>query len=140
MRSLEQHRDRQRKEREAAGTGWKDSGYVFTRLDSAPIEGSTLTRHFNTLLSRARLRCIRFHDLLHSAATLLLEQGVELVVIKELLGHAHIGVTATVYAHVRLRLQRDAIDLLSHALRNPAETTSKPDDSDEPPLCAVPVR
>lgn len=60
--------------------------------------------------------------------------------IKELLGHAHIGVTATVYAHVRLRLQRDAIDLLSHALRNPAETTSKPDDSDEPPLCAVPVR
>ena len=38
------------------------------------------------------------------ALPLLLEQGVELVVIKELLGHAHIGVTATVYAHVRLRL------------------------------------
>ncbi|AUA11839.1 site-specific tyrosine recombinase XerC [Streptomyces malaysiensis subsp. malaysiensis] len=52
------------------------------------------------------LRRIRFHDLRHSTATLLLEQGVELVVIKELLGHAHIGVTAGVYAHVRLRLQR----------------------------------
>lgn len=65
---------------------------------------------------------------------------MELVVIKELLGHAHIGVTATVYAHVRLRLQRDAIDLLGHALRNPAETPGKPDDSDEPPLCTVPVR
>ncbi|MFI2691282.1 hypothetical protein ACH5AR_10560 [Kitasatospora sp. NPDC018619] len=47
-----------------------------------------------------------------STATLLLEQGVELVVITELLSHARIGVTATVYAHVRLRLQRDAIDLL----------------------------
>lgn len=140
QRSLEQHRDRQRKEREAAGTGWKDSGYVFTRLDGAPIEGSTLTRHFNILLRQARLRRIRFHDLRHSAATLLLEQGVELVVIKELLGHAHIGVTATVYAHVRLRLQRDAIDLLGHALRNPAELTSGPDDGDEPPLCAAPVR
>ena len=46
-------------------------------------------------------RPIRFHDLRHSTATLLLEQGVELVVIKELLDHAHIGVTATVYAHVR---------------------------------------
>lgn len=63
------------------------------------------------------------------------------MVIKELLGHAHIGVTATVYAHVRLRLQRDAIELLGHALRNPAEITGKPeDDGDEPPLCAAPVR
>ncbi|MFI6700579.1 tyrosine-type recombinase/integrase [Streptomyces sp. NPDC050509] len=140
QRSLEQHRDRQRKEREAAGTGWKDSGYVFTRLDGAPIEGSTLTRHFNILLRQARLRRIRFHDLRHSAATLLLEQGVELVVIKELLGHAHIGVTATVYAHVRLRLQRDAIDLLGHALRNPAELARGPDDGDEPPLVGATVR
>jgi integrase len=138
LRSLEQHRNRQRMEREAAGTGWKDSGYVFTRPDGAPIEGSTLTRHFNILLRQARLRRIRFHDLRHSAATLLLEQGVELVVIKELLGHAHIGVTATVYAHVRLRLQRDAINLLGNALRNPAEITGKPDD--EPPLCAAVVR
>ncbi|MEU0922075.1 site-specific integrase [Streptomyces cyaneofuscatus] len=140
LRSLEQHRDRQLHEREAAGMGWKDSGYVFTRPDGTPIEGSTLTRHFNTLLHRAGLRRIRFHDLRHSTATLLLEQGVELVVIKELLGHAHIGVTATVYAHVRLRLQRDAIDLLGHALRNPTETTGKPEDIDEPPLAGAGVR
>jgi len=134
------HRERQRQEREAAGTGWKASRYVFTRPDGSPIEGATLTRHFNTLLCQARLRRIRFHDLRHSAATLLLEQGVELVVIKELLGHAHIGVTATVYAHVRLRLQRDAIDLLGHPLRDPTEITSKPDGGNEPPLCATPVR
>ncbi|MEU6402199.1 tyrosine-type recombinase/integrase [Streptomyces sp. NPDC046985] len=140
LRSLEQHRERQAEEREAAGAGWKASGYVFTRPDGSPIEGATLTRHFNTLLRRATLRRIRFHDLRHSAATLLLEQGVELVVIKELLGHAHIGVTATVYAHVRLRLQRDAIDLLGNALRNPAQPIARPDDGDEPPVCAAPVR
>ncbi|WP_316741010.1 site-specific integrase [Streptomyces sp. MK7] len=140
LRSLEQHRIRQRHERDAAGGGWKDSGYVFTRPNGDPIEGATLTRHFNTLLHRARLRRIRFRDLRHSAATLLLEQGVELVVIKELLGHAHIGVTATVYAHVRLRLQRDAIDLLGRALRSPTENTGEPDDGDEPPICAAAVR
>ncbi|MFE9921104.1 tyrosine-type recombinase/integrase [Streptomyces sp. NPDC005774] len=138
LHSLEQHRDRQLQEREAAGAGWENSGYGFTRPDGAPVEGSTLTRHFNALLRQARLRRIRFHDLRHSTATLLLEQGVELVVIKELLGHAHIGVTATVYAHVRLRLQRDAIDLLGHALRNPTEITGKPDD--EPPLAGAAVR
>ncbi|MDX3457246.1 site-specific integrase [Streptomyces sp. ME02-8801-2C] len=140
LRSLEQHRDRQREEHEAAGEGWQNSGYVFTRPDGAPVEGSTLTRHFNTLLRQAKLRRIRFHDLRHSAATLLLEQGVELVVIKELLGHAHIGVTATVYAHVRLRLQRDAIDLLSNALRTLTETASQPDDGDDPPPRAAIVR
>ncbi|MFJ3191567.1 tyrosine-type recombinase/integrase [Streptomyces griseoviridis] len=140
LHSLEQHRERQRQEREAAGTGWKASGYVFTRPDGNPIEGATLTRHFNTLLRRAKLRRIRFHDLRHSTATLLLEQGVELVVIKELLGHAHIGVTATVYAHVRLRLQREAIDLLGNVLRDPHESATRPDDGDEPPLCAAPVR
>uniref|UniRef100_UPI0038BCBBAD tyrosine-type recombinase/integrase n=1 Tax=Kitasatospora mediocidica TaxID=58352 RepID=UPI0038BCBBAD len=68
-----------------------------TRPNGAPIEGATLTRHFTALLRRARIRRIRFHDLRHSAATLLLQQGVELVVTKELLGHAHTGVTATVY-------------------------------------------
>ncbi|WP_240958519.1 hypothetical protein [Streptomyces barkulensis] len=72
-------------------------------------------------------------------ATLLLEQGVELVVIKELLGHAHIGVTATVYAHVRLRLQRDAINTLSTALDGPANNESTRDDGNDPPLCGATV-
>ncbi|QMU74870.1 site-specific integrase [Streptacidiphilus sp. PB12-B1b] len=139
LHSLEQHRERQAQECEAAGAGWKASGYVFTRPDGSPIEGATLTRHFNALLRRAALRRIRFHDLRHSAATLLPEQGVELVVIKELLGHALIGVTATVYAHVRLRLQRDAIDLLGNALRNPVQPDARPDDGDEPPVRAAPV-
>lgn len=79
LHSLEQHLTRQRQEQEAAGELWQGSGYVFTRPNRAPIEGATLTRHFNTLLHRAKLRRIRFHDLRHSAATLLLEQGVELV-------------------------------------------------------------
>jgi hypothetical protein len=45
-----------------------------------------------------------------------------------------------VYAHVRLRLQRQAIDLLSHALRQHSGPPGDPDDSDEPPLRATPVR
>ncbi|MFF4583483.1 hypothetical protein ACFY15_34695, partial [Streptomyces sp. NPDC001373] len=60
-----------------------------------------------------------------------IEQGVDLVVIKELLGHAHIGVTAGVYAHVRLRLQRQAIDALGNAF------TPTDNDSDDPPAAAV---
>jgi integrase len=61
---------------------------------------------------------------------LLLEQGVELVTIKELLGHAHIAVTAEVYAHVRLRLQHQAVETLGQALA----------DADDPPLAATNLR
>ncbi len=102
-----------------AGTTWQHDAHVFTTVQGRPIDPTNLTRTFTTIVRKAGLRRIRFHGLRHSTATLLLEQGVELVVIKELLGHAHIGVTATVYAHVRLRLQRDAIDSLGHALDHP---------------------
>jgi integrase len=119
---------------------WQHSSYVFTTPQGRPIDPTNLTRTFTALLRKAGLRRIRFHDLRHSTATLLLEQGVELVVIKELLGHAHIGVTATVYAHVRLRLQRDAIDTLSTALDGPANDESTRDDGDDPLLCGATVR
>jgi integrase len=138
--SLRAHHARQAQEKEEAGSRWQGSGHIFTRPNGHPIEPATLTRHFNALLRVARLRPIRFHDLRHSTATLLLEQGVELVVIKELLGHAHIGVTATVYAHVRLRLQRQAIDLLGHTLGNFSAPPSGTEHGDDPPLRAAPVR
>jgi integrase len=112
---------------------------VFTTPQGRAIDPTNLTRTFTTLLHNVGLRRIRFHDLRHSTATLLLEQGVELVVIKELLGHAHIGVTATVYAHVRLRLQRDAIDTLSIALDGSTNEESTRDDGDDPPLCGATV-
>ncbi|MGW7254134.1 tyrosine-type recombinase/integrase [Streptomyces sp. NPDC054834] len=130
VNSLKIHQEQQQEERQAAGTGWTDNGLVFTTRKGRPLDPTNLTRRFHRLLHSAGLRTIRFHDLRHSTATLLLEQGVDLVVIKELLGHAHIGVTAGVYAHVRLRLQRQAIDTLGGIL-------SQTDAPDDPPTAAV---
>ncbi|MFE7752919.1 tyrosine-type recombinase/integrase [Streptomyces sp. NPDC057428] len=139
VQSLKLHQEQQH-EQETAGSSWLHHGHVFTTAQGRPIDPTNLTRTFITLLRKAGLRRIRFHDLRHSTATLLLEQGVELVVIKELLGHAHIGVTATVYAHVRLRLQRDAIDTLSAALNGPSGHEPPRDDGIDPPLCGAIVR
>ncbi|MYX42566.1 tyrosine-type recombinase/integrase [Streptomyces sp. SID89] len=125
--SLKIHREQQEEARRAAGMDWSDNGLVFTTPTGSPLEPANLTRSFSRLLNRAGLRRIRFHDLRHSTATLLLEQGVDLVVIKELLGHAHIGV----YAHVRLRLQRQAINALGNAL------DATDDDLGDPPAAAV---
>ncbi|MEU0688704.1 site-specific integrase [Streptomyces uncialis] len=138
--SLKLHHEQQQREGKVAGTTWQHNGHVFTTTQGRPVDPTNLTRIFTTLLRNAGLRRIRFHELRHSTATLLLEQGVELVVIKEPFGHAHIGVTATVYAHVRLRLQRDAIDTLGTALGSPETTERARSDGDEPPPCAAPVR
>ncbi|MYT89986.1 tyrosine-type recombinase/integrase [Streptomyces sp. SID8359] len=129
LHSLNEHKERQDKERETSGA-WRDTGLVFTTPTGRPLDPANLTRRFRSFLNRAGLRRIRFHDLRHSTATLLLEQGIDLVVIKELLGHAHIGVTAGVYAHVRLRLQREAINTLGDAL-SPGR-----DDPDGAPVAA----
>ncbi|RNL71520.1 site-specific integrase [Streptomyces sp. I6] len=133
VQSLKLHHEQQQREREASGIMWQPDGHVFTTLQGRPIDPTNLTRAFTTLLRKADLRRIRFHDLRHSTAALLLEQGVELVVIKELLGHAH----------VRLRLQRDVINTLSTtlstALGNPESTETANGDGDEPLPCAVSV-
>ncbi|MER5227896.1 tyrosine-type recombinase/integrase [Streptomyces flaveus] len=92
IHALKDHQERQQAERAAARHRWTESRLVFANPTGGPLDPANLTRRFNRLLDRAGLRRIHFHDLRHTTATLLLEQGVELVVIKDLLGHAHIGV------------------------------------------------
>ncbi len=124
---------------------WADSGLIFIRPDGSPLDPARVTKRFYALLAAAGLHRIRFHDLRHSCASLLLDQGVDLVVIKELLGHAHISITAEIYAHVRLRLQHDAINRLSDALikdDGPSDVpheadVSTPGDEDDPPLATA---
>ncbi|WP_397334535.1 tyrosine-type recombinase/integrase [Nonomuraea sp. 3-1Str] len=100
---MTRQRDQQQADQDTAGSAWTDTGLVFTTKTGAPLQPSNVNRDFHQLLRGARLRKIRFHDLRHSCASLLLDQGVDLIVIKELLVHAHIAITADVYAHVRLR-------------------------------------
>ncbi|MFJ2955434.1 tyrosine-type recombinase/integrase [Streptomyces sp. NPDC087270] len=134
--ALSQHHRAQQTERRASGEGWHDSGPIFTTPNGNPLLPTSVTARFRVLLGQAGVRRIRFHDLRHTCATLLLEQGVELIVIKDLLGHAHISITAEIYAHVRLRLQHDAIEALGNALTDPVEKGSR---DDEPPTDGIAV-
>lgn len=59
---------------------------------------------------------IRFHDLRHSAATLLLSVGVHPKVVQEMLGHNHISMTLDVYSHVLPNMQQDAVSRLNRAI------------------------
>jgi integrase len=131
--ALRWYRRRQDIDRHAAGPSWRDLGLVFTRSTGGPLDAAYVHRTHHLLCDLADIRRIRFHDLRHSAATLLLEQGVELIVVKDLLGHAQINTTADIYGHVRLRLQRQAIEAMGAALRDDqADTDDQGDDDEEP--------
>jgi integrase len=66
-------------------------------------------------LSEAKLPSIRFHDLRHSAATLLLSMGVHPKIVQEILGHSNVNITLNVYSHVLPSMQKGAIDMLNSA-------------------------
>ena len=106
--SLRAHRKRQLEERLTAGERWNDSGLVFTTPIGTPIGTHSLHRTFKAMLAEAGLPDIRYHDLRHTAATLLLAQGVDPRTIMETLGHSQISLTLNTYAHVVPKLQRQA--------------------------------
>jgi integrase len=100
LSSLKRHHEAQLVERKKLDGLWKDYDLVFTTQVGTPITRQDLiTRSFKPLLRRAGLPDIRFHDLRHTCATLLLGRGVHAKLVQELLGHATISVTLDTYSH-----------------------------------------
>ena len=102
------HKARQEQEREWAGTRWSHSfNLVFTTTIGTPLDSSNVTHRLHRLLERAGLRRMRFHDLRHSCASLLLSKGVHMRLIMETLGHSQISLTMDTYAHVVPSMRRE---------------------------------
>jgi integrase len=123
--ALLKHRARQDQERQLAGTRWREGTFVFTTSIGTPLEGSTVTHRFQAALKTAGLRRIRFHDLRHSCATLLLAQGVHPRVIMEILGHSQISVTMNLYAHVIPAMQKEVAGRMDAILSTPPADKGK---------------
>jgi integrase len=99
--SLSKHRNVQLEKRTNLAGLWEDSGLVFTtRVGTPQGRQELVTRSFKPLLQKAGLPDIRFHDLRHTCATLLLSKGVHAKFVQELLGHATISITLDTYSHV----------------------------------------
>ena len=86
---------------------------MFTSAMGTPLDGRNIRgRSFPRLLERAGLRKMRFHDLRHSAASLLLAEGVPVKVVSEMLGHTDISTTLRIYAHVLEGAQEQATSVM----------------------------
>lgn len=100
---------------EALRRGWGRSGLVFHRGrgDEQPILRGWLNREFARILKSARLPEIRFHDLRHTHATLLLLKGVHSKIVQERLGHSTISITIDTYSHVLPSMQEEVSSKLN---------------------------
>jgi integrase len=130
--ALVAHLAAQRDARDLAGDRWVDSGLVFTTGIGTPLDQRNMLRDFYRLIKASNVPKIRFHDLRHSAATLLLAQGVHMKAVQEILGHSNFSTTANVYAHVLPSMKREAADRMDEvfapvasSLASSSETTKK---------------
>lgn len=113
---LRRQRSQQINQRRAAGREWYNGDFVFTASSGRPLDSRNVGRMFRRVLRKARLPRMRFHDLRHSCASLLLAQGIAPRVVMETLGHSRISVTMDTYTHVMPTLLRDAADAMDRSI------------------------
>jgi integrase len=116
---LGEHAKRQLAEKIWAGSKWAENDLVFANRFGAPLQARRVIADFHKALREAGLPRIRFHDLRHSCATLLLVQGVSPRVVMEILGHSEIAMTMDTYSHVVPELQREAAAKMESVLSPP---------------------
>lgn len=116
VRALQGWRRRQSEERLLLGAGYDDHDLVFARPDGRPTHPELLSRTFERVAARAGMPRIRFHDLRHTHASLLLKAGVAVKVVSERLGHASPSFTLEVYGWVLPGMQAEAAAVFSRLL------------------------
>lgn len=115
--ALRGHLQRQLEEIDTAGSLRHENGLIFASESGEPLDRRLVTTHrFKPLLKRAGLPQIRFHDLRHTCATLLLGRNVNPKIVSEMLGHASIAITLDTYSHVLPTMQDSAARAMEEAL------------------------
>ncbi len=109
LSKLETHRVYQQKEVLFAGDRWEDKEnlIMFPSSIGTPLEPRNSYRHFQEAAKKAGLPKIRFHDIRHTAATLMFKEGIHPKVVQEILGHASITQTLDTYSHVIPSMQEE---------------------------------
>jgi len=116
LKQLKSHRAEQNAERLRLGRAWANSGHIFTTSVGTPIDPRNMYREFRNLCRVAGIGDWHPHELRHSAASLMLAQGVKIQVVSEVLGHSSIRMTSDVYGHILAPDRQTAADAMGSLL------------------------
>lgn len=113
IEKLRQHRVRQTEIRLQLGATYQNNDLICCRDDGSPYHTGSFSHKFANFLKKHGLKHIRLHDIRHTNATLMLENGIPAKIASERLGHSGIAITLDTYSHVSPKMQKDAVEKLS---------------------------
>jgi len=132
LEELRKHRIQQDENKFLRKNEWTENNLIFCTSNGTPISQRNLTRDFLKVIRKTELPQIRFHDLRHTAASLMLNRGIPIVVVSKMLGHSKPSVTLNIYAHCVSEYQYDAARVMEEIATPIAfELEEIPQDSDK---------
>lgn len=111
---LKKIKKQQNEQKLLCGKGYVKSDYVCVMPDGAPLKVDYVTHKFKDVIEKNNFEQIRFHDLRHTNATLLLKKNVNIKWISEWLGHSTISTTMDIYSHVTKEMKKEVANQLDN--------------------------
>lgn len=128
---LKRHKLEQKKHRLKMGSLYTDLNLVCATSIGTTVSASNLRRNFNIFIKKANVKKIRFHDLRHTHATLMLKQGIHPKIVSERLGHADTRMTLDRYSHLLPNMQKEAAQKFNELLYGRKENGSQHSEHNE---------
>jgi len=116
LRILREHRQRQFTQMQLVGEKWQENDLIFPSEIGTAFDRDNLLRRFKRILKDAGLPAIRFHDLRHTGASLMLNNGIPVMIVSRRLGHARPSITLDVYGHLIPGKQKEVAMLMDQLL------------------------
>lgn len=116
LQELQQQKEIIEVDKAVAGGKWSENELVFPSSRGTSFDGSNVRKDFASILKLAELPKIRFHDLRHTAASLMLNHGIPVIVVSRRLGHSNASVTLNIYAHTTVDMQNEAASLMDEMI------------------------
>jgi integrase len=116
LSALKKHKAKQNQQKLLLGNGYQDQDLVNCTLEGNPIHPRNLIRNFHRMMEKAGVPKIRFHDLRHTHASIMLQLGEHPKIVSERLGHSRTSITLDIYSHVTPNLQVDAAKKFGDAM------------------------
>jgi integrase len=126
LKKLTEHKERQDIERQGYTEEWQELKLIFATSQGSPIGPRNLYRKFKSIIKSSGLPDIRFHDLRHTCATMMLQSGVNVKVIQTALGHSSVTITLDTYSHVMPGMQTEAAQMVDNLITESSRSPTDP--------------
>ena len=116
IQKLQEHYRKQQIHKKKIGTKWQENDLIFPSAVGTPMSQRNLYKKFKAVIRQAGMRNIRFHDLRHTAASLMLNHGIPVLIVAKRLGHSKVSVTLDTYGHLLPGMEQETANFIDELI------------------------